>query len=142
MASKLAILWPVFALAAWTAGMLVLIAIKRVSAGLRGSVHPREHALGESAKVPIAVSLPNRNYMNLLELPVLFYIACILAYVTNAPIAVLVPFAWLYVGLRVIHSAIHVTYNNVMHRFAAFAASNGVLIVIWALLWRALQSAA
>ena len=38
----------------------------------------------------------------------------------------------------VIHSLVHLTYNNVMHRMLAFATSNGVLAVIliaysWAL---------
>jgi hypothetical protein len=32
--------------------------------------------------VPPAVSIPNRNYMNLLELPMLFYVVCIVLYVT------------------------------------------------------------
>ena len=36
-------------------------------------------------------------------------------------------------GLRAIHSLIHVTYNNVMHRLAAFALSNLVLAVFWVL---------
>ena len=41
--------------------------------------------------------------------------------------------AWVYVGLRVVHSAIHLTYNNVMHRLIAFALSNAVLIALWGL---------
>jgi hypothetical protein len=35
------------------------------------------------------------------------------------------------VGLRAAHSVVHLTYNNVLHRLAVFAAGNVVLLVIW-----------
>jgi len=41
---------------------------------------------------------------------------------------------WLYVALRVVHSAIQCTYNKVMHRMRAFIASVFVLWAIWALI--------
>jgi len=44
--------------------------------------------LGESARVPGDVSIPNRNMMNLLEVPVLFYVACLTLYVTREADAV------------------------------------------------------
>jgi hypothetical protein len=37
------------------------------------------------------------------------------------------------VALRVVHSAIHLTTNQVFHRFVAFALSNVVLLVLWLL---------
>ena len=40
--------------------------------------------------------------------------------------------AWIYVALRVAHSAIHCTYNRVLHRFAVFATSCAVLLGMWA----------
>ncbi|MCE3288787.1 MAG: hypothetical protein K0R83_799 [Caulobacter sp.] len=40
---------------------------------------------GESARAPHEVALPNRNFVNLFEAPVLFYPAML---------------AWIYVGLR------------------------------------------
>lgn len=122
-----AILVPVYTLAAWTMTVLVLIAGRRIGSGLP----PKEFALGESAKVPDEVSLPNRNYMNLLELPVLFYVICILGYLTQPTSALVLPLAWAYVGLRIAHSVIHLAYNNVMHRFLAFGLSNGALIALW-----------
>ena len=125
-----AILVPVFALAAWTGLILLLIAARRLTAGLS----PREFSLGESARVPPPVTLPNRNYMNLLELPVLFYVACLMAMMIGRGTPAMVRLAWLYVALRMAHSLVHVTYNHVMHRFAVFAVSNGVLVLMWVLL--------
>ena len=66
------ILWPLLALAAWTSLVLLLIPIVRIRAGLKGEIRPDDFKYGESAQVPPHVSLPNRNYMNLLELPMLF----------------------------------------------------------------------
>jgi hypothetical protein len=39
--------------------------------------------------------------------------------------------AWVYVGLRALHSLVHLTYNNVMHRLIVFAAGNVVLAALW-----------
>jgi hypothetical protein len=125
------ILWPMVALAALTFIVLLLIPFARFRAAARGQVTVRDFRYGESANVPGEVSLPNRNLMNLLELPLLFYTACLAFYVTGTADALAVYCAWAYVVLRVAHSAIHLSYNNVFHRLSAFAASNVVLIVLW-----------
>lgn len=142
MPPSLELLIPVFALASWTALILLLVAYRRLSAGFALRIPPREYALGESALVPPAATQANRNYMNLLELPVLFYVACLIGYASHVSSAHMVTLAWVYVGLRVVHSLIHVTYNQVMHRFAAFVASNFALIGLWVLLARALFATA
>jgi hypothetical protein len=135
-ASAATVFAPVFVLVAWTFCVLVLIAWRRLKAGFDGSVPPHEYALGESARVPHSVALPNRNYMNLLELPLLFYLGMLLAHVTASTTSLLLALAWGYVALRIAHSLIHITYNHVLHRFLAFAASNLVLLGIWLLLAR------
>jgi hypothetical protein len=69
--------------------------------------------------------------MNLLEMPVLFYVACLTFYVTKRVDAAPVVLAWVYVGLRVIHSVVHLTYNRVRDRLIVYAASGVVLATIW-----------
>jgi hypothetical protein len=125
------ILYPMLALAALTFAVLLLIPYARFRAAARGQVTVADFRYGESANVPGKVSLPNRNLMNLLELPVLFYVACLAFYVTQTVDAAALVLAWVYVGLRAVHSAIHLTYNNVFHRLAAFAASNVALLALW-----------
>lgn len=71
------------------------------------------------------------NYSNLFELPVLFYAAILLALTLLVSDPLLEGLAWLFVGLRAVHSYIHTTYNTVMHRFYAFAAGALVLLAIW-----------
>jgi len=48
--------------------------------------------------------------------------------------------AWSYVGLRIAHSAIHLTCNRVPHRLIAYAASNVVLVMLWTDLLRSLSA--
>lgn len=75
--------------------------------------------------------------MNLLEMPLLFYVACITLYATKGVDTGSLYLAWCYVALRVFHSAVHLTYNKIMHRLTLFALGNVVLAVIWVriLLW-------
>lgn len=127
------ILWPLLALAAWTSLVLLLIPIVRIRAGLKGEIRPDDFKYGESAQVPPHVSLPNRNYMNLLELPMLFYVVGLMLYVTNGQTPITQTLAWAYVGLRIAHSMVHLSYNHVIHRLVVFAASNLVLVILWML---------
>ena len=125
------ILYPMAALAGLTFAVLLLIPYARFRAARRGRVTAADFRYGESANVPGDVSLPNRNLMNLLELPVLFYVGCLAFYVTDTVDAAAAFLAWAYVALRAVHSAIHLTYNNVFHRLSAFAASNVALLALW-----------
>ena len=120
------------ALAALTFVILTLVGRTRFKAGFARRVKASDFRYGESANVPPDVSLPNRNLMNLLEMPVLFYVACVSLYATRSVDGFALGLAWLYVALRYVHTGVHLTYNNVYHRLAVFAASNVVLIVLWA----------
>jgi len=124
---------PMGALALLTFTVLGLIPLRRFRAAFAGQVGPDDFKFGESRRVPGHVSIPNRNYMNLLELPMLFYVGGLMYYVAGKVDGVVLAGAWTYVALRAIHSVIHVTYNNVMHRLTVFALSNVVLGVFWVL---------
>ena len=123
---------PMGALAFVTQGVLLLIPFRRFRAGAAGLVEADDFKLGESARVPPHVSIPNRAMMNLLELPLPFYVASLMFYVAGRVDGVVLAIAWTYVALRIVHSAIQLTYNKVMHRLIPFALSNVVLTVYWA----------
>ena len=71
------------------------------------------------------------NFRNLFEVPVLFYLLCVALALNGGSTPGFVAGAWGYVGLRALHSLIHVTYNRVMHRFLAYAASTLLLFGMW-----------
>jgi hypothetical protein len=126
-----AIFLPVLALVALTFTVLLFIPLRRFRAAFAGQVTSNDFALGESANVPPVVALANRNYMNLLELPVLFYAVCVAAYVTQTVDTLILELAWAYVALRLAHSLVHITVNHVVTRLSLFAISNFVLMAIW-----------
>ena len=121
------ILFPMLTLVGITMTILAMVGFKRLTSRL----NPREFALGESAAVPPPVSLPNRNFMNLLEVPVLFYVVCLTYYVTARADTVALSVAWAFVAARACHSLVHLTYNNVYHRLGVYAASGVVLALLW-----------
>lgn len=125
-----AIFWPVLALIAWTFFVLVQVPIRRFRAAFAGRVVASDFACGESANVPVDVALPNRLFMNLVEVPALFYVVCLSCFVTANVTPVSVSLAWLYVALRIVHSIVYLTYNHVVHRFAVFATSNFVVLAL------------
>ena len=125
------IFYPVVALVALTFAVGVRMYLVRSGAARGRRVKIGDFRLGESANVPADVALPNRNFMNLLETPLLFYVACVILFVTGGVDRIALTLAWLYVGLRVAHSLVHLTYNNVIHRLGAFGASLVVLLLLW-----------
>lgn len=132
-----AILLPVLTLVGWTFVVLLNVPYRRFRAAFQRKVTEKDFRFGESERVPPEVSIPNRNFMNLLEVPVLFYVVCLVYYVSGTAITAFAPLAWTYVALRVIHSLIHLTYNKVRHRMLAFAASTVLVIALWIMLLRA-----
>jgi hypothetical protein len=126
-----AIFYPVVALVLWTLAVLLLVPRARFKAAHARKVRAADFALGESENVPPEARLPNRNYMNLLELPVLFYVACLVVYVIGKVDAWSLALAWLYVALRIAHTMVHLTYNHVIHRMRVFALSYLVLVALW-----------
>ena len=92
------------------------------------SVPDRAHSHG----VLVDSAASSDNFINLFEMPVLFYTALLLSMVLMVQDQFLVQLAWGYVALRFVHSLVHCSYNRVMHRFIAYVASCLLLLLIWA----------
>ncbi|MGN6423836.1 MAG: MAPEG family protein [Asticcacaulis sp.] len=134
------ILWPMAALALLTFVVLLIMPFLRVGDVAAGRAKAADFRYGESEDVPWRTRLFNRNYMNLLELPVLFYAACLIAFVTDDRDALPLGLAWAFVGFRVLHTLVHVSLNPILIRMALFAASAMTLLALWvAIFWRLAQ---
>lgn len=134
-----AILLPMLAMAALTFVIGFLIPLRRFNK--KHGLGQDDFAVGESARVPTEVSLPNRNFANLFEAPVLFYPAVLAFYVTQTADVIAVALAWAYVAARTLHSIVHVTSNIVRFRALYFTLSMFVLMGLWGLLaWRILTN--
>lgn len=125
------ILFPVFALGALTFFVALWMARLRFKAVKQGDLDRRYYKLNRGWEVPEYLIKVSRNFENLLEIPVLFYVVALMIYVTKHVDFAYVALAWLYVGTRFIHTYIHTTYNNVRHRMIPFLLGGTVLIAIW-----------
>lgn len=127
-----AVLLPLFVQVVLTFVLLFWTAHLRVGAVRRGEVHPRDIALRQPNWGERETQIANA-FHNQLELPLLFYVLTVLAWITKQADLLFVVLAWVFVVLRVLHAAIHVTSNHVGQRFAAFAPSAIVLAIMWAI---------
>jgi hypothetical protein len=71
------------------------------------------------------------SFSNQFELPVLFYVLTILAYVTHHAGTLFVVLAWVFVIFRLLQAYVHVTNNKVRLRGAFFAISALALAIMW-----------
>jgi hypothetical protein len=94
-------------------------------------LHPQKAATSKLMAANLEDVQAADNFRNLFETPVLFYalVACAVA-AAYVPPWLLIG-AWCYFGLRLVHTIIHCTYNNVMHRLAAFAIGFVLLVGLW-----------
>ena len=139
-AAAASIVWPMVAQVALTAAVWVCLYIARLGEMSRRQIDPQSvrtsrHAAGVLENVAAA-----DNFRNLFEVPVLFFAAgCVLLATARTGTAELA-LAWAFVVLRALHSVIHIGYNRVLHRFAAYALSTLCVFALWALIafdfWR------
>jgi hypothetical protein len=77
---------------------------------------------------PDAVHQVNNNLRNQFELPVLFYVVCVILWQLDAVGVVALVVAWLFVLSRLAHAWIHLTTNRMRHRARAFQAGWYLLV--------------
>ena len=119
-----------------TLGILVWMSVERVPRVMRGEIAIKDIAVDRAA-YPLQARLLSNNFDNQFQLPVLFYVAGLLALWSGGAGWVEVILAWLFVALRYIHAAIHVTTNRVHRRFTVYSAGLVVLALMW--LWLVLR---
>ena len=127
------ILGPVVALVAWSMIMFVWLYAARIPAMRRAGISLKGRVGGTGRQLDGAVDdraqWKSHNYNHLMEQPTLFYAVCLsLALLGGGDVWINVLLAWLYVGLRVVHSLIQATVNVVIWRFAVFFAASLCLI--------------
>ena len=116
---------------------LIKVKIREMKAGRvdmeRRGIH--EDAWGES------VMLINNNIRNQFELPVLFYVVCVVLWALEAVGILALVAAWLFVASRIAHAWVHLTSNYIPNRRRFFTVGWWILVfmvllVIWQLAGR------
>jgi hypothetical protein len=125
-----AVLLPLFVEVTLTFVLLVWMAYLRTTTLTSGAVKPRDIALREPNWPSRATQVANA-FHNQLELPVLFYVLTILAWITRHADYLFVVMAWIFVALRLAHAFIHTTGNDVRRRGGVFIVGAIVLALMW-----------
>ena len=125
-----AILLPLFVEVILTFLLLFWLAPLRTRDFNAGVARPDNIALREPNWSPRALQV-GYAFSNQFELPVLFYVLTILAYLTHLAGIVFVVLAWIFVIFRILQAYVHVTGNNVRVRGAFFAVAVLALAVNW-----------
>ena len=128
---SLSLIYPMSTLIFLTFSMMYLLLVLRVQAVRSRKVSPRYFKLNKGDDVPDNMLAVSQNYSNLFELPALFYLVCVIAIIINQSAEYFIIHAWAFVLFRYIHSYIHVSYNHILHRLAAFALSGFILLSMW-----------
>ena len=97
-----------------------------------GAVRPENVALREP-NWPARTTQVANAFSNQCELPVLFYVLTILAYVTHLAGLVFVVLAWIFVIFRLLHAYVHVTSNIVRLRGIFYGVAALALAINWAI---------
>ena len=131
-----AIFGPFFAMIFLTLAVWLYMYLRRISFIMRRGLRSQDLAApGVLAQVsPPAVSNPSDNLKNLFEIPVLFYALVLYLFVTNQVDAPYLDAAWVFVAFRVLHSAVHCTFNLVMLRFYLYLIAT---LAVWFIAIRA-----
>jgi hypothetical protein len=126
---------PFFAMIALTIVVWFYMYARRIPFIIRSNLTPTQLSPLEFGRLsPPAVANPSDNLKNLFELPTIFYALVLCLYVTSHVDATYVLAAWLFVGFRVLHSAVHCTFNFVPLRFWLYA---GGALSLWFMVVRA-----
>jgi hypothetical protein len=123
---------PVIALVLWTFLMCAWLYATRIPAITKAKIvfDPTQPAATFHAQLPASVRWKADNYDHLLQQPTLFYAVALVLALAGADDGLNLGLAWLYVGLRVVHSLVQATINVIMIRFGVFAIATLVLLAM------------
>lgn len=82
---------------------------------------------------PPSVANPSDNLKNLFELPTVFYAVVLFLYGTGQVDALYVAAAWVFLAFRILHSAVHCSFNYVPLRFWLYVISS---LALWYMVLR------
>lgn len=124
------ILKPLIAMIFLTMLVWLYMYILRLTYMAKNKISPQAMATPEKKYtiLPAHINYPAYNLSNLFELPIIFYVQCLLVLILDIQSETIMICSWIFVIFRIIHSFIHCSYNLVKHRFLAYAISS---IALW-----------
>ncbi len=128
----MSILNPMLAMMAWSGLIVAILLMTRIPVVVKqwGNLQFAKHSDELRPKMSEKFRYITDNYNHIFEQPTLFYAVLIYIQLAGTTNQTNISLAWAYVFLRVVHSLIQLTSNNVSWRAAFFATSSLSLMVI------------
>ena len=128
----MSILNPMLAMMAWSALIVAILLMTRIPVVIKqwGNLQFAKHSDELRPKMSEKFRYITDNYNHIFEQPTLFYAVLIYIQLADTANKINISLAWAYVSLRVVHSSIQLTSNNVSWRAASFATSSLILMAI------------
>ena len=105
---------------------------RRLKYLLENKIDPQKLAVkSDAVKILEPVQNPSDNFSHQFEIPVLFYVAILTAFVTGLSGTLLTGLFWGFIVTRYIHAYIQCTSNVIMTRFKVYAVSTSLLWIAW-----------
>ena len=124
------IFYPAFAMFSWISIMLFYLAYVRIKAVKGREIKFSQFKLQEG--MPEKIQQVSNNVNNLFQVPLLFFIGCLFLLVLDKVTPLNLFLSWGFVLLRIVHSWVHISENDVNLRFFSFALGVIFLIIIYA----------
>lgn len=136
MPAQKLLLAPLVTLVGWSLLMWIWMYATRLPAMRKARMRPdRNLPRGEQmSQLPAAVRWKSDNYTHLMEQPTIYYALVLALAVLGDSSLLSLSLAWIYTGLRVVHSLVQATVNVIEARFALFVLST---LALFGLTWQA-----
>jgi len=131
-----AIVAPMCGYTAWLFVLWWVLGAVRGWAWLRGALPSEYFRVGEGPRPSDRIVDVHHHFSNQFEIPVLFYLGCLTAIVTDSVDSTAVTLAWWFVGLRVLHTVIVLIRNDPRLRVWPYVLSTLAVWGLWANLAR------
>ncbi|WP_324260845.1 MAPEG family protein [Altererythrobacter sp. H2] len=124
---------PAAILVAWSLIMLFWMAGTRLPAmkAIKADMGDRPGGRGQDleGRIPDSINWKAHNYSHLMEQPTIFYPTVVIIALLGAGAGDVLA-AWIYVGMRIVHSVWQATVNKVPVRFLLFLVSTFALVYL------------
>ena len=132
MIGKFSILYPSIVMAVLTVVMILALGARRLAAVRKRAVALRYYRTYDQVEGETgSLRQHARHVQNHFEVPPLFHLGVLATFAAGEVTPLAVGVAWFFVASRCVHSVIHLTYNNVTHRFLVYGAGLLALLFLW-----------
>ncbi|RLA64079.1 MAG: hypothetical protein DRQ88_06570 [Epsilonproteobacteria bacterium] len=118
---------PVYVLFMWAMWIMARLAYMKIKAHKAKEIRFSQFKL--VTDMPERIQLTLNNLTNLYQMPVFFFVLAVFIFAKGMETPFYLGLSWTYVFLRIIHSMIHITTNNVNLRASTFFLS--IIVLVW-----------